>query len=161
MLSKYGASTPGTTSILNYYGHAPLEELSLPLLEKALPGSRFYRTTLNGPPFCYPNVETVVVATEESGETRLETCVSPIFTDAAPTFLSHFTGLRAEGMAEQKAIGREFADMLSTITFEGSIKEPHVVEGVFRAQLLHRGRFWRLISIMFNDDRLASIRLTR
>jgi hypothetical protein len=142
-------------------GQTDVERIEFPVLEHALPGVRFYKTSLFTPyPMCYAKVGTIVAAWVDAGQMRIAACQSPVYTNPGEGSLEMLIGARAESDAEKRAVGKDIANLFASITYRSAVESAELDGPVFRADVTHFERFWRRIVVSFEAGRVASVALT-
>lgn len=106
---------------LAYVGE-PIVEVRNDRLQRAMPGTRFFRTGIANPNYLRPQVETLVSFSHGSGHDDIRLLLSPGVERPSHKFFAQFIGVSAPTPADTEAIASGLADLLAAITCRGDVE---------------------------------------
>jgi hypothetical protein len=106
---------------LAYVGE-PIVEVRNDRLQRAMPGTRFFRSGIANPNYLRPQVETLISVRHESGQDDIRLLLSPGMERPSHKFFAQFIGVSAPTPADTEAIASGLADLLAAITYGGDVE---------------------------------------
>jgi len=116
----YGTGAVHLTG-LAYVGE-PIVEVRNDRLQRAMPGTRFFRTGIANPNYLRPEVETLISFRHESGPDDIRLLLSPGMERPSHKFFAQFIGVSAPTPADTEAIASGLADLLGAIRYGGNVE---------------------------------------
>ena len=116
----YGTGAVHLTG-LAYVG-APIVELRNDRLQRAMPGTRFFRAAIANPNYLRPEVEALISFHHGSGPDDIRLVLSPGMERPSHKFFAQFMGVSAPTPADTEEIASGLADLLARITYRGDVE---------------------------------------
>ncbi len=158
---KYPEQGDGSDGRLRWVPGTKLTEVNSSVLQKQLPNTRFFVTTIATDYLEFMQVPLLISAADENGKITFRQSFSSVFTDVPKEFLSQFRGLRAATAEERKSVGEAIGMLLQKSTTRGELRNGDFSGLHCRLELWHNGHGWRDMHFHFDrNGRLESVTLS-